>query len=180
MKDQRLASNYAGALLSILTDSQQAEQADAFLGAVRDLTSKSRQFRDLMRDPAVAQSARKKVLVALAASKGMPKTVQDFLAVVVDHNRSRYLANIAVEYHRLLQIRMGVVQAEITTASPLSPELQQRTQSALEKQSGRRVQLTCKVEPGLLGGAVTKIGSKIIDGSLKTQLAQLRQQMVQE
>ncbi len=180
MKDRRLASNYAGALLSILTDPVQAEQADSFLQALRGAIDSSQEFRDLLRDPAVPRTARRKVLAALAAEKAMPATVRNFLGVVVDHNRTDALGDIATAFHRLREERLGVVPAEVVTAAPLGDDLRRRVQSALEARSGQKVRLTCRVQPDLIGGAVTRIGSRIFDGSLRTQLQQLRRRMVQE
>jgi F-type H+-transporting ATPase subunit delta len=68
----------------------------------------------------------------------------------------------------------------LTAAAPLTPELQARATAALEKLSGRKVNLTVGVDPGLLGGAVAQVGSVVYDGSLKTQLARLRRTMGEE
>ena len=70
--------------------------------------------------------------------------------------------------------------AEITTAWPLANDLKERTLRALEQMTGRKVRLTTHVDPEILGGAVTKVGSNIYDGCLKTQLDQLRRKMTQE
>ena len=74
----------------------------------------------------------------------------------------------------------GMVSATLTTAAPLTPELKARAVSALERLSGRKVNLTTEVDPGLLGGAVTQVGSMVYDGSLMTQLARLRRTMGEE
>ena len=72
------------------------------------------------------------------------------------------------------------MSATLTAAAPLSPELKARAAAALEKLSGRKVNLTIEIDPGLLGGAVTQVGSMVYDGSLKTQLARLRRTMGEE
>jgi len=180
MKDRRLAVRYASALLSTLSDPDQSESADRFLGAIRDAMRDSDEFRDLMLDPAVPGSSRKAVLRSLAESRGMPRQVGNFLDTVVDHNRAANLPSIAQVFHEERDASLGIVPAEVTTAAPMDADLMRRTEAALEKLTGHEVQMTCRVEPELLGGAVTKIGSKIYDGSLRAQLQRLRREMIRE
>ncbi len=106
--------------------------------------------------------------------------VANFLSAVVSHNRTTSLPSMAKVFHEQREAAMGVVPAEITTARPLDDDLKERTLRTLEQISGRKVRLTSQVDPGILGGAVTKIGSAVYDGSLRTQLAQLRRKMTQE
>jgi F-type H+-transporting ATPase subunit delta len=180
MKDRKLASRYARALLSSLPDSQSAEKADQFLAVIRESLGESPDFRDLLFDPAVPKSTRKQVLRTLAERAEMPPQVANFLATVVDHNRATSLASIAEVFHSEREAAAGIVPAEITTAWPLTNDLKERTQRALEQMTGRKVRLTANIDPTILGGAVTTVGSTVYDGSLKTQLEQLRRKMTQE
>ncbi len=104
----------------------------------------------------------------------------NFLGALVENNRTAVIPIISTVFHEELEAREGIVPAEITTATPLSDELRTRTQQTLERVTGRSVRLTCKVEPALIGGAVTRVGSKVYDGSLRTQLSELRRAMTQE
>jgi F-type H+-transporting ATPase subunit delta len=180
MKDRKLASRYARALLASLPDGGAAEQADRFLTAIREALEESVEFRDLLFDPAVSRSTREQVLRTLADRSEMPVQVANFLATIVDHNRTTSLASIAEVFHEEREAAAGIVPAEITTAMPLSDDLKQRTLQALEQMTGRKVRLTANLDPAILGGAVTKVGSTVYDGSLKTQLDQLRRKMTQE
>lgn len=180
MKDRKLATRYARALLASLTEEAVAEKADGFLSALRAALDESADLRGLLFDPAVPRATRKAVLRALADQNGMPRQVGNFLATVVEHNRTSALSAIAEVFHEERETRIGVVPAEIKTAWPLTEELKARTLAALEKMTGRKVRLTTHVEPELIGGAITRIGSEIHDGSLRTQLARLRQRMTQE
>jgi F-type H+-transporting ATPase subunit delta len=180
MKDRRLAVRYARALLSVLTDPQQAEAADRFLSAIRDSMQQSADLRRFLMDPAIPASERHDVLRELAQSHDQPREVRNFMSTLVDHNRAAALPTIAEVFHEEREAGLGIVPAEMATATPMSDDLRGRAQSALERMTGRKVTLTCRVDPGLLGGAVTRIGSKIYDGSLRTQLSQLRSRMAQE
>jgi F-type H+-transporting ATPase subunit delta len=180
MRDRKLASRYAGALLSVFADPSQAETTDEFLTALSDAMDESGEFRDLLLDPAFPQSARRSILQSLAQERGLPVQVSNFLATLVDNNRIGALPSIALVFHELREEAQGIVPAEITTAAPLDPEMRERTRKAIEKMMGRQVRLDCRVEPNLIGGAVTKIGSKVYDGSLRSHLIELRRRMAQE
>jgi F-type H+-transporting ATPase subunit delta len=154
--------------------------ADRFLTVIRESLDESPDFRDLLFDPAVPKSTRKQVLRTLAERAEMPQQVANFLATVVDHNRATSLASIAEVFHSEREAAAGIVPAEVTTAWPLTNDLKERTLRALEQMTGRKVRLAANIDPSILGGAVTKVGSTVYDGSLKTQLEQLRRKMTQE
>lgn len=179
MKDRRLAANYAEALLDLL-DTSEADAADRVLGGIAEAFGTTPGFRNLMRDPAVDRDDRKKVLFGIAEAASAPRSVRNFLGVIADHNRTSSLPSIAELFHELREERLGVVRVDMATALPLSEDLRSRTERALSSRTGRQVRVAYRVEPDLVGGAVARIGSRIYDGSLKTQIAQLRQRMAQD
>lgn len=180
MKDRKLASRYARALLDSQSDPAAAEKADGFLHALSAALDESADFRSVMFDPAVPRATKAQVLRSLAEQNGMTTQVGNFLATVVDHGRTGSLPTIADAFHQEREARLGIVPAEVTTALPLTDELRARTLRALERMTGRKVRLTTQVDPGLIGGAVTRVGSEIHDGSLRGQLERLRHRMMQE
>ncbi len=180
MRDRRLAVRYAKALLSVLSDPSEAEATDAFLTSVSSAIEQSTELRTILLDPAVPREQRRKALRALAEAKNMPRTVGNFFATLVDHNRTAALPAIAEMFHVAREAGLGIVPAEMTTATPMSDEQRTRAEQAIRKLTGQKVNLTCRVDPDLIGGAVTRIGSTVYDGSLRNQLSQLRSQMVQE
>jgi F-type H+-transporting ATPase subunit delta len=180
MRDRKLAVRYARALLSALPDPQQAEAADRFLGQLGSVMEESPKFRDMMLDPAFSNAERKTMLRRMVADSGLPRQMGNFLDALVDHRRASVLPSIALLFRELRQESLGIVPAEIATATPLSDELQERASAAVERLTGRRVRLACRVEPTLIGGAVTTIGSVVYDGSLRTQLTRLRRRMAEE
>jgi F-type H+-transporting ATPase subunit delta len=180
VKDRQLASRYARALLESLPNKDAAEGVDRFLASIGEALEESREFRDLLYNPAIPRATRESVLRSLAERAGMVIQVANFLSAVVSHNRTTSLPSIATVFHEQREAAMGVVPAEITTARPLGEDLKERTLRTLEQITGRKVRLTSQVDPGIFGGAVTRIGSTVYDGSLRTQLAQLRRKMTQE
>jgi len=180
MKDRKLAVRYARALLAALPDPAVALAADQFLTALAREMDQSERFRDLMLDPAFSNSERRPLLGRLVEEIRLPAEVGNFMAMLVDNRRLGSLGSIAQLFHELREESQGIVPAEIATATPLGADQQQRAQTAIERLTGRGVRLTCRVDPALIGGAVTKIGSEVYDGSLRTQLAQLRRRMAEE
>lgn len=176
MKDRKLATRYARALLSLLPRAE-AEAADGFLAAVREAMAESAETRRLLLDPGVPRATRKAMLQSLSVRYGMPVQVANFLAMLVDQNRTRVLPSIAEVFHEEREKAMGIVAAKITTAVPLDGRMLEQARRTLEQVTGRRVELTHSVEPALIGGAVTRVGSMVYDGSLRTQLDKLKGRM---
>ena len=180
MKDRKLAVRYARALFAAYPDTTQSEPIANFLDALGAALAGSRDLRERLLDPAVPRTKRVTALTALAQQAQLPEGVSNFLNTLVDNNRIAALPTIAAVFREMREEAMGVVPAEITTATPMTPEPEQRARSAVEKLTGRKVRLTTKVEPDLIGGAVTRIGSTIYDGSLRSQLSQLQRRMAGE
>ena len=109
----------------------------------------------------------------------LPTEVGNFFATLVDNNRIGALDAIAAVFHEERERQQGIVAAEMTTATPITEEMKQRARGALERLTGATVRLTCNVKPDLIGGAVTKIGSTVYDGSLRSQLEQLKRKMAE-
>jgi F-type H+-transporting ATPase subunit delta len=180
MKDRKLATRYARALLGALASPAEQDLADEFLTAIANSMTSNSELRGFFLDPASPIGAKKALLADLCSSRNIPDRVKTFLEMVVDNARLANLPSIAEVFHLEREAGQGTVSATLTTAGPLTPELKARAATALERLSGRKVNLTVAVDPGLLGGAVTQVGSMVYDGSLKTQLARLRRTMGEE
>ncbi len=180
MKDRKLAVRYARALFAAYPEADQNEAISRFLINLGKSIGESRELRDRLLDPAVARSKRTEVLTGLARKAGLPKGVSNFLDTLVNNNRVAALPAIAAVFEEMREEALGIAPAEITTAAPLTDDQRRRAESAVRKLTGRNVRLTCKVEPSMIGGAVTRIGSTVYDGSLRTQLEQLRRAMAEE
>jgi len=180
MRDRKLATRYSRALLGALATPAEQNLADEFLAALSQSMTQNTELRGFLLDPASSASAKKSLLTSLCAARNIPDRVKTFLEMIVDNARLANLPSIAEVFHLERESGQGMVSATLTAAAPLTPELKARAAAALEKLSGRKVNLTIEIDPGLLGGAVTQVGSMVYDGSLKTQLARLRRTMGEE
>jgi len=179
MKDRKLAFRYARALLAAVKPGEPARRVEQFLLGVGKTMEESREMRELLLDPAVSKDDRVKFLADLAAQYDMPTEVHRFMDTVIEHRRIRNLPEMAELFRELREEADGIVPASVTTATPMDDAMTARVRSALEKMTGKSVRLTVRVDPGLIGGAVTRIGSMVYDGSLETQLKMLRNQLVE-
>ncbi|MBX7082932.1 MAG: ATP synthase F1 subunit delta [Nannocystaceae bacterium] len=176
-----LARRYARALLGLASNPTARDKYARDIVALAEL-SKAADENGLtllvaMSSRRFAASDRKKLLEALGRRVGADAMVIKFLAHAIDKDRIVGLPEIARAYVRLADEAASRVQAEVTSAAPLPPETVDALQAALARASGKTVVMTTKVDPTLLGGVVTKVGSFVLDGSLRSQLSRMRQQL---
>ena len=90
------------------------------------------------------------------------------------------IPDLAAAFRERLLSHQSIVRAEVTSAAPLSPEKTKALEDRLSKVTGKKVEISVSVDPGLLGGVVARIGSTVYDGSVKTQLSRMRQELVKQ
>jgi len=180
MKDKKLATRYARALLSALPDAAAQDAAGAFLTTLGEALSSQPHARAFLENPATPAAPKKDLLGRLAAEGGVSGRVVTFLGVVVDHGRVSSLPSIASVFRTEREAAQGTVSGTLTTAAPVNAETASRIAAALSRLAGRKVNLTTGVDPALLGGAVARVGSMVYDGSVRTQLERLRRTMGEE
>jgi F-type H+-transporting ATPase subunit delta len=117
---------------------------------------------------------RRAVLREVAERLGFGATARNFFSFLVDQRRLIDFEGIREEYEHLADAAAGRAQGEVVSASPLSDEQRDRLLRALSARTGREVELDVKIDPSLLGGAIASVGTLVFDGSLRTQLNQLR------
>ncbi len=180
MRDRKLATRYARALLQALPDDASAEAAGAFLQALSEAFRTSKDLRDVALNPAIPKAAVRSALDKIAETHGASRLVRNFLSVLVERSRAGLIPTIAELFTLEKEAAQGIVRARVQAASGLAPDLEARLKLALERLTGKEVRVTLEVEPALIGGAVATVGSVVYDGSLRTQLARLRHKMAEE
>ena len=180
MTDRKLATRYARALLAALPDPQSQDAAARFLDALARALTEDASARKALVDPAVSTEGKKELLGRLIAASGAPKQLGGFMATVLGNGRIAALPAMAAAFREQLERAQGIVSGTLTTASPIGPDLASRAAQALSRLAGRKVQLELRVDPELLGGAVAQIGSRVYDGSMRTQLDRLKHRIVED
>ena len=137
----------------------------------------SRELREFLENPSLAQTDKLKVLDAVSSRVGLDKAVRNFLAVVMDHGRLDSLSEIAEEYATLADEANAVAEAEIVSAKTLSEDERNLLQGKASELAGSKVRVQWSEDAALLGGAVIRLGSRVYDGSVRGQLQQMKQHL---
>jgi F-type H+-transporting ATPase subunit delta len=145
--------------------------------ALAELVAGSKELREVWHSPAISPAQKRAVLDALVGRIGISRPVRNFLAVVIDHRRTQFLAPIVKEFELELDRRLGFTAAEITSARDLNPSERQSLEGQVERLTGKKVRARYLQDRSILGGAVVRLGSTIYDGSVKGQLDRIREQL---
>jgi F-type H+-transporting ATPase subunit delta len=171
----RYAHAFASVVASQNLDSAAVQQQ---LNDFRGTFQGSKELREVLADPAIAKDQKLKVLDAIAQKIGMVSQVRNFIAVIMDHDRLGDLGEILDEYAVIADENAGLSEAEIVSAHVLNDEDRAQLESQVAKLAGGRIRATYRQDSSLLGGAVVRIGSTVYDGSIRSQLEQLKQRLV--
>ncbi len=174
MRSSGAARRYSRALFSIAKDEGSTQSIRDELDVLSKVIGETPELRDELFRPLRPVRVRRGVLSSVAERLGFSVTVKNFLTFLIDQRRFVDYEAIREEFERLADEAAGRVQAEVTTASPLSDAHRARLQTALAEQTGQQVELAVRVDPDLIGGAIAKVGGVVFDSSLRTQLSQLR------
>lgn len=175
----RLARRYAKAFLEIAQRDGVVDAVGADLLAAAEIVSRSRELQVVLQNPAVPQDARHRILAEILGRVATAPATARFLGVVVDRGRLAILREIALAYQAQADEAAGRVRAEVIAAERLDDERLARLRQALEAMTGKKVVVEHREDPDLLAGVVTRVGSWVYDGSLRTQVNRLRETLLQ-
>lgn len=172
-----LSGRYAVALFDLARDSNALDTVAGSLSALKAAIAQSADFKGLINSPVLSRDAAGKTIGAVASSIGLDDLTTKFLGVLAQNRRLAQLPAVIRAYETLLSNHKGEARAEVTSAHPLDTEQLTALQRSLRARVGRDVSLETKVDPAILGGLVVKIGSQMIDSSIRTRLNTLAQAM---
>jgi F-type H+-transporting ATPase subunit delta len=175
--DASVARRYARALLALASEEEREEKFGKELNAVLEGLGVSKDAGAFLRNPGFTLEQRHNAVGALSEALRLSGTVVSFLSLLVDRQRMHDLGAIAREYGALVDEKLGRVRATVTSAAELSDASVGRLQDAMEKLTGRTIVLETKTDPSLIGGVVAQVGATQFDGSLRTQLERLREEL---
>jgi F-type H+-transporting ATPase subunit delta len=177
------ASRYARALADITFDPRSGldpqlvtEQLETVAALVKDST----ELRRVLLSPAVPNSRKRGIIEKLAPELGLNPKVRNFIYVLIDHRRIGQMAEIQEAFESIVDERMGLVRADVTSALDLTDEQRTAVQAELGRLTGKRIRMEYSVDPALIGGLVARVGSTVYDGSVRGQLESLRRRLAAE
>lgn len=171
-----VASTYARAFADVVMDSHlDVQRAVSGLRQITGLLAESSELRRVWENPAVPAEQKRRLLDSLVQRAGIEKHVRNLVAVLIDHRRIPYLERITQQLEKELDVRLGLAEAEITSARELDDPEKRSLEAQIAKVTGKKVRARFALDPSLLGGAVVRVGSTIYDGSVKGQLEKIKE-----
>jgi F-type H+-transporting ATPase subunit delta len=178
MSTELVARRYASALADVLGNTGETAMVQTELKTWEQMMASSGDLLALVKNPALQYDSKSKVLESLIAKSQPTKTTANFLRVLLKNQRLGALSAVNRELSAVLDERSGLARAQVTTARELSESERADIQTNLQKLTGRKVNLDTVVNKEILGGVVTRVGSTLYDSSVKTQLENLRNQLI--
>ncbi len=173
-----MAGRYASALFSLAREEQTTDEVAAALKTFDDLIAESADLARLVRSPVFSAEAQTKALGALLDRAGISGVAANFIKLVATKRRLFAIREMIVDYNKLYDSYRGVARAEVTSAAALSSEHVAALKDALKAVTGgKNVEISVNVDPSIIGGLVVRLGSRMVDGSLKTKLNAIRTRM---
>ncbi len=178
MSNETVARRYAAALADVVVKNGDANGIQSELKQWETLMNSSADLLNVFGNPAVQQADKEKVLESLIARSKPTKTTANFLRVLLRNGRLTDIGEINAKFASVLEERSGGTSAQVMSARPLSEAQKSEIKINLEKMTGKRISPDFTIDETIIGGVVTRIGSTVYDGSVKTQLENLKQQMI--
>ena len=174
MKQTILARRYAKALFTVGKENGEFESYNDTLQGLAELYVTHTEVVDALTNPLYPLEFRQKVMVGIVKSSGVDKVMGNFLNLLVEKKRAEILPEIAEEFQIMVDMEKNISHGMVISAVELSDTLQASVKATLEKLTGKKVELSTSVDPSLIGGIIAKVGDLVLDGSIRTQLAGLK------
>ena len=170
----QIARPYAAALYDLAQGEKIVEGVEAGLAAIAQLAGESADFTRFLRSPVISADVKAATIESILARAKVHPTVANFVRVVARNGRLFVLPTIIKSFRALAAAGRGEIAAEVTSAVPLSRTQLADLAQTLKQKIGKTVTLNEHVDPSLIGGLVVKVGSRMIDSSLKTKLTAMK------
>jgi F-type H+-transporting ATPase subunit delta len=177
MKNLTIARRYARALLLIGKEDGQTEKYRAELAGFAGLLAREKNLEQALINPLYNAAGREKVLKSIVAKLTLSGVMRSFLTLLFAKGRFAYLGSINDFYQRLADELKNIARASLVSATGLSSETVEKIRLALSKKTGKDIILKVEQDPSLIGGIVTRIGDLVLDGSIKTQLLNMKESL---
>ena len=172
-----VSGRYATALFELARDQKVVDEVKADLDKFEGLLNESADLKRLVRSPVFAADAQSKALTAVLDKVGIAGISANFLKVLTANRRLFAVADVIRAYRALVAKYKGEASADVTVAEPLSDKNLDALKAALKSVTGKDVALNVKVDPSIIGGLVVKLGSRMVDSSLRTKLNSIKHAM---
>jgi F-type H+-transporting ATPase subunit delta len=173
-----VASRYARAFADVVLNGKlDPKQVTEQLGVIVELYQSNLDLRRVWESPAIPAEQKRGLLDAIVERAAILRPVRNFVAVLIDHGRIPEVEQIARQFQTELNHRMGIVEAEVTSARPLEDAERRELLAEVSRVTGKEVSAQYKIDPSLIGGATVRVESTVYDGSVRGQLQKMKEQL---
>lgn len=169
-----VSGRYATALFELAVEGKALDEVSSALDTFQDMLNASEDLTRLVRSPVFTADEQNRAIRAVIDKAGIGGLAANFIGLVARNRRLFAMPDMIRDYRKLLAAHRGEVTAEVASATKLTAAQVKSLKAALKEKVGSDVQLDSRVDPGLLGGLVVKVGSRMIDTSLRTKLNNLK------
>ncbi len=178
MKSTVLAKRYAKALFTVGKEDDAVEQYGRDLTGMAEAFQGVSELADVLVNPLYPEDVRLKVMEQIGAAMKIAPVMVKFFGLLIRNKRAAILPDLAESYQMLVDQDKNLVRGSVLSATELSGGLLDKIKATLEKITGKQVELTTRIEPAIIGGMVAKVGDLVLDASLRSQLAGLKESIV--
>lgn len=180
MTSSVVVNRYANALADVVVSPSAGIEASAAVEQLKSfgaVVEGSSELRIVLASPAVSSARKRLVIRRLADTMSLHRVIKNFLLVLTDHRRAGALTEVIDAFDIVLDERLGYLRAEVSSASELAEAQKDQLAVELARLASSKVRMKFSLDPSLIGGVTAKVGSKVYDGSVRGQLAVLRQRL---
>lgn len=170
----QIARPYAAALFDLAGDAKELPEVESGLDAVASLIAESEDFERFLRSPVISAAEKTAAIAALIKDGLATGQVANFLRLVARNRRLFALSAMISEFKALAAKARGEIRAEVVSATALTSKQEEALAAEIKRKLGKTVSLSSRVDESLIGGLIVKVGSQMIDSSLKTKLTAMR------
>ena len=178
MSVETIARRYANALADVVVKSGDTEKVTSELNTWQQLISSNQDLNTAFGNPSINHASKEKVLETLISRSNPSRTTANFLRILLRNARLTELPVITDKLSDVLEERRGVLSGTVVSARELNEREKEEFATNLQQATGKAVKLAFSIDKDLIGGAVTRVGSTVFDGSVKSQLANLKEKMI--
>ena len=175
MKNLAISRRYAKALLLIGKEDDLAEKYREELGAFVDLLKREHKLMEVLQNPLYNAAERRSVLDALLNRLSLSPVIRSYLLLIFDKKRFPFIESIYDFYFKMVDELKGVARARLTAAAELPEDTIDKVRAALSTRTGKDIILDVEQDPALIGGIIAQMGDLVLDGSIRTQLRNMRE-----
>ncbi|MCR8722928.1 F0F1 ATP synthase subunit delta [Frigidibacter sp. ROC022] len=172
-----IASRYATAVFELAREGKALAQLESDVDALDAVITENAEFRGLISSPVVSRGDQRRSIDAITAKMGLSEVMQNTLSLMADKRRLFVLPQLVVVLREMIAADKGEVTAEVTAAKTLTKAQSEKLASTLKNAVGKDVKINLAVDESLIGGLVVKVGSRMIDSSVRSKLANLQNAM---